>query len=91
MEINPPKPTEHMRTDQFTTANIAQLADVPMDRVLYFLKTRPHIRPAGRVGIYRLFTKEQLDLMLPELQAMKRGRTAGTKMQDGKAIPPVAE
>ncbi len=45
------KPIPQLRT----TGVIATMLKVPHHRVIYVLRTRKHIQPAGLAGIYRLY------------------------------------
>ncbi len=43
-----------------TPGVLAERLGMPLSRVLYLLRTRPHIRPAARAGILRLYDAEAL-------------------------------
>lgn len=67
------KPITQLRT----TGVIADLLDVPLYRVLYILKTRPHIQPSATAGIFRLYDKEAVALILDELQVIDASKNCG--------------
>jgi hypothetical protein len=57
-----------------TPGVIAQELGVPLDRVLYVLRTRAHIRPIGRAGILRLYSPGAVEAVREELRQMSRRR-----------------
>ena len=57
-----------------TAGVLASDLDEPLHRVLYVLRTRPHIRPAARAGQLRLYDREAVALIRHELDAMDAQR-----------------
>jgi hypothetical protein len=53
-----------------TPGVIAAELGVPLHRVTYVLATRPHIRPAARAGVFRLYNKEAVTQVRQELEAI---------------------
>lgn len=49
---------------------------VPLHRILYILKSRPHIQPAARAGRLRLYDLEALAMIRHELNTIdaRQGR-----------------
>ena len=47
---------------------------VPLSRVLYLLRTRPHIRPVARAGILRLYDAQALAQLRAEIARLGRAR-----------------
>ncbi|NMC21993.1 MAG: hypothetical protein GYA33_16425 [Thermogutta sp.] len=64
-----------------TSALLAQEVGATLPRVLYILRTRPHIRPAARAGNVRLYDAHAVAQVRYELNAIDarrgdRGRRA---------------
>ena len=61
-----------------TPGVVAKELGVPLHRVLYALRSRPHIQPAARAGGLRLYSSQEVALLRHELNAMdaRRGRKA---------------
>ncbi len=57
-----------------TPGVIAELLGVPLHRVQYVLRTRPHIRPAARAGRLRLYDNEAIAMICQELNAIEARR-----------------
>lgn len=53
-----------------TPGVIAGQVGVPLHRVLYVLRTRPHITPAARAGRLRLYRAEAVAMIRHELNAI---------------------
>jgi hypothetical protein len=53
----------------YTAGDIASEAGVPLHRVQYILKSRK-VEPAGRVGVFRLFTDSDRQYILAELRRL---------------------
>lgn len=53
-----------------TTGVIAVELSEPLHRVLYILRTRPHIRPAARAGRVRLYSRSVLSIIRQELDSI---------------------
>ena len=60
-----------LRTPGVLAADLGE----PLHRVLYVLRTRPHIRPAARAGRLRLYDRDAAALIRHELNAMDARRT----------------
>lgn len=61
-----------------TPGVLAAALGVPLHRVLYILRTRPHIRPTARAGRLRLYDRAVLDLLRRELATIAaRGASGG--------------
>jgi len=68
-----------------TPGVLAEWLGVPLSRVLYLLRTRPHIRPAARAGILRLYDAEALAQLQKEIVCQGRTRRCGeTHRGDGR-------
>ena len=63
-----------------TPGRIAAELREPLGRVLYVLRTRPHIQPSARAGVIRLFDRRAVAQIRHELNAMDARRT-------GKGVP----
>jgi len=57
-----------------TPGRIASELGVPLSRVVYILATRPHIRPAARAGILRLYERQAIAYVRYELNLMNARR-----------------
>lgn len=59
-----------------TPGRVADTLGAPLHRVLYILRTRPHIRPSARAGTLRLFDSHGIAMIRHELNAIdaRRGR-----------------
>lgn len=57
-----------------TPGRIAAELGVPLSRVIYILRTRPHIVPRARAGILRLYDREALAMVQHELDAIDAQR-----------------
>ena len=51
------------QTKLHTVGDVARLLGTPIHRVEYILKTRPQIRPIGRVGIARVYDDAAVELV----------------------------
>ena len=58
------------RPTLLTTGRIADELRVPVHRVAYVLRTRPHIHPSAFAGTLRLFDREALAHVRHELAAI---------------------
>lgn len=58
-----------------TPGRIAAELREPLGRVLYVLRTRPHIQPSARAGVIRLFDRRAVAQIRHELNAMDARRT----------------
>ena len=50
-----------------TPGVLADRLGVPLHRVTYILNTRPHIRPAAKAGILRLYDAQAVEAVRAEL------------------------
>lgn len=57
-----------------TPGRIAAELGVAPSRVIYILRTRPHIVPRARAGILRLYDREALAMVQHELDAIDAQR-----------------
>lgn len=62
-----------------TPGVLAELLGVPLHRVEYILRTRPHIRAAARAGRLRLYDNHALALLRHELNSIDARRTRGAR------------
>jgi hypothetical protein len=53
-----------------TPGKVAQQLGVPIHRVQYVLRSRPHLRPAATAGRLRLFDDETIEQIARELQTI---------------------
>jgi DNA-binding transcriptional MerR regulator len=53
-----------------TPGKVAQQLGVPVHRVQYVLRSRPHLRPAATAGRLRLFDDETIELIKAELETI---------------------
>lgn len=60
-----------------TPGRIAAEIGAPISRVLYVLKTRPHIVPSARAGILRLYDRRALAQVRYELNLIDARRGEG--------------
>ncbi len=67
-----------------TAGVIATELCVPLHRVLYLLRTRPHIRPAARAGSLRLYDRRAVALVLAELNFMATHRRRAFGREGGR-------
>jgi hypothetical protein len=58
-----------------TPGRIAAELAVPLPRVLYVLRTRPHIEPAARAGVIRLYDRQAVAQVRHELNAIAARRS----------------
>lgn len=65
-----------------TPGIIANEVGAPLHRVLRVLVTRPHIRPAARAGIIRLYHRDAVALVRHELNAIDARRQREEGVQD---------
>jgi hypothetical protein len=65
-----------------TPGIIAAEVGAPLHRVLRVLATRPHIRPAARAGILRLYHRDAVALVRHELHAIDARRQCGQEVAD---------
>lgn len=63
-----------MPTDLMTTGQIADILDEPRPRIQYIITARK-IKPVARVGIYRMFSSDQLEIIRQALQGIRIHRT----------------
>ena len=60
-----------------TLGKVAQHLQVPVHRVQYVLRSRPHLQPAATAGRLRLFDDETIEQIAKELQTIdSKGATA---------------
>lgn len=60
-----------------TLGKVAQHLQVPVHRVQYVLRSRPHLRPAATAGRLRLFDDQTIEQIAKELQTIdSKGATA---------------
>jgi hypothetical protein len=57
-----------------TPGVIARELGAPLHRVLHVLATRPHIQPAARAGVYRLYSRRAVAQVRHELNAIDARR-----------------
>lgn len=57
-----------------TPGRLAAEVNAPLTRVLYLLRTRPHIQPAARAGTLRLYHKAAVAQLRHELNAIDARR-----------------
>jgi hypothetical protein len=62
-----------------TPGVLAELLGVPLHRVDYILRTRPHIRPAARAGRLRLYDNHALAMLRHELNSIDSCRSRGAQ------------
>lgn len=62
-----------------TPGVLAELLAVPLHRVDYILRTRPHIRPTARAGRLRLYDNEALAMLRHELNVIDAYRAGGDR------------
>ena len=62
-----------------TPGVLAELLAVPLHRVDYILRTRPHIRPTARAGRLRLYDNEALAMLRHELNVIDAHRPGGDR------------
>ncbi len=62
-----------------TPGRIAAELQVSLGRVQHILRTRPHIRPAARAGILRLYSRDALANVRHELNAQDARRAGRTR------------
>ena len=67
-----------------TPGVIAAEINVPLHRVLRILATRPHIRPAARAGMIRLYERDAVAQVRHELSAIDARRHARKAVDDGR-------
>ena len=58
-----------------TPGVLASKLGVPLHRILYLLRTRPHIRPRARAGGLRLYDLEAVAMLRHELSAIDARRS----------------
>lgn len=60
-----------------TLGKVAQHLQVPVHRVQYIVRSRPHLRPIATAGRLRLFDTKTIEQIAKELQTIdSRGATA---------------
>ena len=59
-----------MNQTLLTSGDIANQLNQRFDRVQYILKTRRHIQPIGRAGIYWLYDETALEAVRQEIEAI---------------------
>jgi hypothetical protein len=62
-----------------TPGVLAELLGVPLHRVDYILRTRPHIRPAARAGRLRLYDNHALAMLRHGLNSIDSRRSRGAQ------------
>lgn len=62
-----------LRTPGVVAADLGE----PLHRIVYVLRSRPHIRPAARAGRLRLYDREAVTLIRRELNAIDARRREG--------------
>ena len=68
------------QTKLHTVGDVARILGTPIHRVEYILKTRPQIRPVGRVGIARVYDDAAVELLragLQEIECRRAVRAGG--------------
>ena len=60
-----------------TPGVLVELLGVPLHRVVYILRTRPHIRPAARAGRLRFYDNDAIAMVRHELSAIAARRDGG--------------
>ena len=76
---------------QLTTAGvIAETLGVSLTRVQYVLRTRPHIKPRARAGVFRLYDNPAIAMVRHELTAIESRRY---RLRDAvsESVPAVSE
>ncbi len=79
-----------------TTGRIARRLGVPLHRVDYVIKTRPHIAPSAFAGRLRLFDAKAVAFIRHELSAIDARAEKGAERMTGQgkwadvALPPEA-
>ena len=53
-----------------TLGKVAQHLQVPVHRVQYIVRSRPHLRPAATAGRLRLFDDKTIEQIAKELQTI---------------------
>ncbi len=71
--MNDPVPIPQLRTPGVLAADIGE----PLHRVLYVLRTRPHIKPKANAGRLRLYDRDAVDLLRHELNMIEARRLKG--------------
>jgi hypothetical protein len=64
-------------TQLVTAGDIARRLGQPLHRVLRVLATRPHIRPAARAGVLRVYSTSDVARVKDELDAIDARRSKG--------------
>ena len=57
-----------MSQNLITSGDIADRLGERFDRVQYILKTRRHIEPIGRAGIYKLYPESAVEAVRSEIE-----------------------
>ena len=57
-----------------TIGEVAKLLDVPLHRIEYILRSRPHIRPRATAGGIRCFSDDSVAQIRHELNSMDARR-----------------
>jgi hypothetical protein len=60
-----------------TPGKIAEALGEPLPRILRILASRPHIQPAARAGVLRLYRKRAIEDVRAELQSIDARRGEG--------------
>ena len=58
-----------------TPGRMAAILNTPLPRILYILRTRPHIRVSARAGILRLYDSHAMAQVRHELNAIDARRS----------------
>lgn len=66
-----PRSVPQLRTPGVLAAALGE----PLHRVVYLLRTRPHIKPSASAGRLRLYDREALDLLKQELRLIDTRRS----------------
>lgn len=68
---------QHTAPQLRTVGVLARELGVPIYRVAYILRTRPHITPAARAGHARLFDADAVAMLRHELNRIDARRAGG--------------
>ena len=69
---------QHRKPPELNTpGKVAEYLGVPIHRIHYVLRSRPHLQPAATAGRLRLFDDETIEQIAKELQTIDgKGATA---------------
>jgi len=68
-----------------TPGVIAAELGIPLGRVLYILRTRPHIRPIGRAGCLRLYDRKAVEDVRRALELTGQRQAVGLVGGEGSS------